>query len=98
MSWGPWVKHDGSGCPLPIGTEVEINHGNGVRNVCTIDDRSQTPFPTGMVNMWFWFAAASHSAYWPWRIIEYRTPRSDAGEALIQSVRDMEPIPESARA
>lgn len=23
-TWGPWVAHDGSGCPLPEGTYVEV--------------------------------------------------------------------------
>lgn len=22
--WGPWVQHDGGGCPLPAGTIVEV--------------------------------------------------------------------------
>ncbi len=22
--WGPWVQHDGMGCPLPVGTIVEV--------------------------------------------------------------------------
>lgn len=22
--WGPWIVHDGSGCPLPAGTIVEV--------------------------------------------------------------------------
>ena len=22
--WGPWAQHDGAGCPLPVGTVVEV--------------------------------------------------------------------------
>ncbi len=29
--WGPWINHDGSGCPVPVGTyihaiEINCNH------------------------------------------------------------------------
>ncbi|MEM9317983.1 MAG: hypothetical protein AAGA70_03140 [Pseudomonadota bacterium] len=26
QEWGPWIEHDGLGCPLPSGTIVEVRH------------------------------------------------------------------------
>ena len=23
--WGPWTEHDGKGCPVPLGSWVEVN-------------------------------------------------------------------------
>lgn len=28
--WGPWIDHDGKGCPVPIGTIVKVIHEDGV--------------------------------------------------------------------
>ena len=27
--WGPWIEHDGSGCPVPKGTWVRVRMQNG---------------------------------------------------------------------
>ncbi len=27
--WGPWIDHDGKGCPVPVGTVIEAECHNG---------------------------------------------------------------------
>ena len=31
--WGPWIEHDGKGCPVPVGTMIEMEAASpsGVR-------------------------------------------------------------------
>lgn len=24
MAWGPWIKHDGKGCPVPLGFKIMV--------------------------------------------------------------------------
>lgn len=36
--WGPWIEHDGKGCPVPDGTFVEVygwevHRGSGLRRL-----------------------------------------------------------------
>jgi len=30
--WGPWIEHDGSGCPVPVGTIVKLELEGFVKN------------------------------------------------------------------
>lgn len=35
VEWGPWVEHDGRGCPLPVGTMIEAVYEWRVGCFCT---------------------------------------------------------------
>lgn len=61
--WGPWVVHDGRGCPLPAGTIVEVvcedRFGFALRRILTVHG--------GDYSSWNW-------AHYPklMRVIRYR--------------------------
>lgn len=35
--WGPWIEHDGKGCPVPIGTVCHVVWLGGVETVKPIE-------------------------------------------------------------
>lgn len=84
--WGPWVDHDGSGCPVAIGTVVEV--------VC--EDRF------GYLMHVVATARAGHHSSWDWRhyprlkrILRYRVkkPRGMVVlEAMLNDVRTPERV------
>lgn len=49
--WTPWTEHDGKGCPIPVGTIIEVegrNHSgrpaNGVARVSERDHQRPSPW------------------------------------------------------
>lgn len=51
--WGPWIEHDGRGCPVPAGTVVQIQWNDGDRDVDQITPDLHSP-PSGMTSCWHW--------------------------------------------
>lgn len=72
--WGPWIVHDGRGCPLPAGTIVEAvsedGFGFAMRHVATVAG--------GSYSSWNW-------AHYPElkRIIRYRE-KKPRGLSLLE--------------
>lgn len=38
--WGPWIDHDGKGCPVPVGTLVHVRGNMGNEDVAVVTDHS----------------------------------------------------------
>ncbi len=79
--WGPWVIHDGKGCPVPVGTIVEVvfedRFGFAMRGVSTV---SGDPHSS-----WDW-------RYYPElkRIIRYREKKPRGLEMLREQLRELD--------
>ena len=92
MAWGPWIEHDGAGCPVPVGTLVQATGFSGRMEEGVIRPECHVPaLPSGLISAWFWDACTGHPITWSLRIVAYRVWRSASGESLIQSIRDMAP-------
>lgn len=35
--WGPWISHDGKGCPVPIGTMARLEWADGWQEVGEVE-------------------------------------------------------------
>ena len=79
--WGPWVEHDGTGCPVPIGTWVQVAGKHGgvdegrVTQASFDESRSQ------------WFKR--YVGEWDY-IIRYRIRKPRALEQLREIARNPE--------
>ena len=51
IQWGPWIDHDGHGCPLPIGTVVRVELRCGSIHVYRVEYPGCTTKP-GWRNAW----------------------------------------------
>jgi len=87
MTWGPWIKHDGTGCPLPVGTLVMVRF-----EVAPDDFRQREIFVKGGLSWdWtWWLNEHPHALARVARIVAYRLPRSAAFDLLrtIAECRD----------
>ena len=54
--WGPWIEHDGRGCPLAVGQVPEVRWSDGTLAQYPIDEETISP-PPGMTTPW-------HFAHW----------------------------------
>lgn len=80
--WGPWVEHDGKGCPLPVGIEVngvEADGSNWIGVVIGYPDQ----FDEDDVNVWDWEHCQMQGC-WDWRLVRYRIRKSRALRDLIE--------------
>lgn len=62
--FGPWIEHDGRGCPVPAGTVVRVQWNDGDFYVDTVTSDLISP-PTGMTSCWHW------ASWHPLKFIEY---------------------------
>ena len=75
--WGPWVLHDGKGCPVPVGTIVEVvsedRFGFAMRSISTVSG--------GSYSSWNW-------EHYPKlkRIIRYREKKPKGLQILEQNL------------
>ena len=79
VEWGPWVEHDGQGCPLPEGTVIEgryeLNVGHFVQWVHPIPRRTPS---------WDWRNwGRPYSATDPSRVMALRRYRIRRPRALL---------------
>lgn len=76
IEWGPWIEHDGKGCPC-VGqmTQAIWNDGDPTPDVPSI--------ATGNPQVWVW----KFEPWWP-KVIRYRIrkPRSAAVDRLAEIV------------
>lgn len=91
--WGPWIDHDGRGCPLPFGTIAEVTEkavadGPGF---CAGDERTGVIVVIcDMIEPWVWGDAVAH-------IIRYRV-RKPRGMAILEPLIADLPQPEKVGA
>lgn len=87
-----WIPHDGSGCPVPKGTLVDIKRFNGVVQLgiraltYASSDIGLIPLTPDLPISWDWSQVSG-----PRRIIAYRICKPDAKEArraVFQSMLD----------
>jgi hypothetical protein len=90
--WGPWIEHDGSGCPVPVGTVVH----RVFDQVCKLGPAAGRDWDIGPVDereasSWNWTRARLVGAV---RIIRYRVrrPTSEAMTRLKQIARGVRPV------
>jgi hypothetical protein len=84
--WGPWIEHDGKGCPLPDYTIAERMRANGETFV-------QKVVPDGryFLNAWYWPSVPA------WRrIIRYRIKKPRGLTILENLIADL-PAPVQPR-
>lgn len=81
--WGPWIEHDGMGCPLksPSWCQVEFADGELV-----------THYITRMSWMWFWPCCDARGRS-DCKIIRYRIRKPRALSQLQQMIRELEGEP-----
>lgn len=91
-----WIEHDGTCCPVPVGTWVEVRQDDGKMDAFLIDgEHWHTDDPPGFYgNRWFWYSI--HPSYQHERIIAYRLLRSRAADEMIERIRNLEPERELA--
>ena len=82
--WGPWIKHDGSGCPV-VGRLVNCETFSGERFVVHAGEecREAGVDPNGPQSAWVWSRPRMGC------IIRYRVKRSPGMEMLQAILRDV---------
>lgn len=91
--WGPWILHDGKGCPCRVGEFVHTIEADGEEWAGLITRRLFEPDEPGEVNVWIW-ERGFLEGYPDWRVIRYRIKRP---RALIQLIEMVEALPAPAR-
>lgn len=74
--WGPWVEHDGKGCPVPLGTFVRGQDRTGLVEDWVVGrwgDHSE-PWPEDD-NLWIWMQGAQRSSR---EVVRYQVRRPRA--------------------
>ena len=85
--WGPWVDHDGSGRPVPIGTVVRVRRSGGALDVIMVG-RSFVEFEDP-------YDRRKHASTWRWEpdelaefghlIVAYRV-RKPLGLTILEGI------------
>lgn len=88
--WGPWIEHDGSGCPV-VGRLVNCETFSGERFVIIAGSecRKAGVDPNGPKSAWVWTKPSLGC------VIRYRVKRSRGMEilqAILKDVRQLEPV------
>lgn len=82
--WGPWIEHDGIGCPV-VGRYVHVVTANGIEVEGVASPNCANP-PRGYCSLWIW-----NSLPLPWRhrrVVRYRIRRPVALRRLIDLAAD----------
>ncbi len=82
--WGPWIDHDGKGCPLPAGTICEIECRDGECG----EIRTEPPKPENEGGDCFCWGTVAKT-YRHLEIIRYRIRRPRALIELIDMVENL---------
>lgn len=87
-----WIAHDGTCCPVSVGTWVEVRRSDGAQAGVTVDEQSHTPISSDwrLVSRWFWDAVALGVMVGgkDLRIIAYRIPSARHVEAIKASIKN----------
>lgn len=95
-TWGPWIAHDGTGCPVPRGTMVIVRRRGGTED---------GPFPALTLRsvgevLQSWSGKDSGSSAWHWaypRHASYRGPHIDIIAYRVQKPRGLAMLEEILR-
>jgi hypothetical protein len=85
--WGPWIEHDGTGCPVPVGTKVMVEDYVGCvrETIAGCYKKRKYVGPHGQENSrisaWIWVSPRKKS------IIRYRV-RKPRGLSILQSIAE----------
>jgi len=94
MSWGPWIEHDHSGIPVPLGTVVhrvfdqpfDVLHGRSVSPT----EEYIGPLRSSEIDSW--------SGGWVFegivapRVVRYRVKRPAAFDQLVEIAKGVRPV------
>lgn len=83
--WGPWIEHDGKGCPVPVGTRVfvRLREGHEYASIAGCSSNELVVKPHGCENkkgLSRWIAIGS-----PVDIVRYRI-RKPRGMTVLQEI------------
>lgn len=99
VEWGPWVEHDGNGCPVEAGTIVETIRRNGSMwcgpALCFAGDRYVGPQADDRKLSRWWWACSENIVLPSMHIIRYRI-RKPRGLTILESL--LENLPEEVDA
>lgn len=77
--WGPWIEHDGTGCPV-VGMYVIAVIADGRSFEGVASPGCDKP-PRGYASAWIW-SSIPRICFWR-RVVRYRVRRPDALRRLI---------------
>jgi len=84
--WGPWIEHDGNGCPVPLGTILNVitehRRGQYREGVVMVERRDLPAFDWSN-----WQSRSSHKMLWS-RVIRYRIRKPRGMQVLEGILRD----------
>lgn len=87
--WGPWIEHDGSGCPLPAGTlgEAKLRCGRvaSFRACCGSTLGGPYVKATASGSAWIW----GSSVYTEQEVVRYRIRRPRGMAVLDKAMTDL---------
>ena len=89
--WGPWIEHDGKGCPC-VGQYVRVDLRNGVtREVIAGEEcRRAGVSVNGERSSWVWMARTAYQR--GYEVIRYRI-RRPRGLTILQDLIENPPAP-----
>jgi hypothetical protein len=87
--WGPWVEHDGKGCPADVspGVRVMVEYRNGQTHGGVVN--------SGVVGAGNWVWPKRYGLIFPADCIRYRVRRPLVSEWLAETTSDL-PVREDA--
>lgn len=88
--WGPWIDHDGRGCPLAVGVAVIIRHENAAGKISTYPARvcRDVDHPDWDHRNFRRLVAWRGMEGVAGRVLAYRLRRPDALRRLVDMVED----------
>lgn len=94
--WGPWIKHDGKGCPC-VGQFVHAEYRWTTANWKGYSDTVRSGnFAWGRASggpCWYWYWQPGYN-----HVIRYRIRRPAALQTLIEIAANPAPLPEEVEA
>jgi len=85
--WGPWIAHDGSGCPV-AGMFTRDMLADGTTEDGIVDPSCASP-PPDYCSLWIWASIPDYKFHR--RVIRYRI-RKPKGTAILQSLLENLPV------
>lgn len=80
--WGPWMRHDGKGCPVVgLSAMAETSHGLILIGV------GQPRTRPGFVSLWHWCEIPPR--HYHLRIVRYRVRRPLAPQKLVDLIENL---------
>lgn len=83
--WGPWIKHDGRGCPC-VGMWAQVEAENGETAEGIVRQTAAVPLP-GRASRWIWADIPLYA--YSRRVIRYRIRRPKALRKMIDRAESL---------